>query len=389
VLGPLSKLDGNGTYASYVVVIDALDECEGENNVQIILRILAEARSLEKVKLRVLITSRREVQIRYGFCHIPQAEHNDFILHNIEGAIVDHDISVLVHHELTAVRQERSLGADWPSEAIISRLVQKASGLFLWAAIACRFIRKGGRFVGRRLDMMLQGNISVTAPEKHLNEVYLTVLENSIDQDYTEEERYDLCSALRDILGSIVILSSPLSANSLARLLSIPDEDVDQTLEDLHAIIDIPRDRSHLLRLHHPSFRDFLLDKDRCSDLRFWVDEKKAHRALASNSIKLMSTLRQDICRVGAPGTLVANTGTSIVEQYLPPGVKYACLYWIEHLQKSGAQLYDDDEVHQFLKVHLLHWLEVLSWMSKISDGILAITSLESIALVSIILRHQ
>ena len=57
VLRPLLKLDGSDTYLSYVVVLDALDECEGENDVQIILRLLAEARSLKKVRLRVLITS--------------------------------------------------------------------------------------------------------------------------------------------------------------------------------------------------------------------------------------------------------------------------------------------------------------------------------------------
>jgi hypothetical protein len=32
VVRPLSKLDGNNTYPSYAVVIDALDECEGGNN---------------------------------------------------------------------------------------------------------------------------------------------------------------------------------------------------------------------------------------------------------------------------------------------------------------------------------------------------------------------
>lgn len=69
------------------------------------------------------------------------------------------------------------------------------------------------------------------------------------------------------------------------------------------------------------------------------------------------------------------------VEQCLPPEVQYACLYWIEHPQKSGARLHDNDQVHQFLQVHLLHWLEVLSWMRKMSEGIHAIMSLESIAL--------
>jgi hypothetical protein len=51
----------------YIVFIDALDECEGESDTRIILRLLAEARSPKKVWLRVLITSRPEVPIRSGF----------------------------------------------------------------------------------------------------------------------------------------------------------------------------------------------------------------------------------------------------------------------------------------------------------------------------------
>ena len=36
---PLLKLDGKDTYPPYIMVIDALDECEGENDIQIILRL--------------------------------------------------------------------------------------------------------------------------------------------------------------------------------------------------------------------------------------------------------------------------------------------------------------------------------------------------------------
>jgi hypothetical protein len=39
--------------------------------------------------------------------------------------------------------------------------------------------------------------------------------------------------------------------------------------------------------------------------------------------------------------------------------------------------------VHQFLQVHLLHWLEALGWIQKVSEGIYTIASLESIAAVS------
>ena len=93
--------------------------------------------------------------------------------------------------------------------------------------------------------------------------------------------------------------------------------------------------------------------------------------------------LKRDVCGQEAPGTLVTNVESSRIEQCLPPEVRYACLYWVEHLQKGGTQLQDNDQVHQFLLEHLFHWLEALSWMQKFSEGIHAITSLESITAVS------
>ena len=110
VLRPLSKLGNSDTYSSYIVVIDALDECEDETDIQIILQLLAEARSLKEVRLRVLVTSRPEIPIRYGFCQISDTEHHDFILHSIEGAIVDHDIFIFLHHDMGMIGQELGLG---------------------------------------------------------------------------------------------------------------------------------------------------------------------------------------------------------------------------------------------------------------------------------------
>jgi hypothetical protein len=90
---------------------------------------------------------------------------------------------------------------------------------------------------------------------------------------------------------------------------------MDQTLNDLHAILDIPEDSTHPLRLHHPSFRDFLLDRKRCEDLHFEMDEKKVHRKLATQCIQLMSgSLNQDVCGSGRPGALVTDLQTSHVE---------------------------------------------------------------------------
>jgi hypothetical protein len=386
VLRPLSKLDGNSCPSSYILVIDALDECDNDKNIRIILQLLAEARSLKRVRLRVFLTSRSEVPIRYGYYQLPETERYDLVLHNISPPIVDHDITIFLKYNLRLIGEEHDQDVGWPGAEVVETLVQSASGLFIWAATACRFIHEG-LFADERLRTLLQGDTSVPAtPEEHLNEIYITVLQNSIRLELSQQDKERFYNMLRHILGSVVALSSPLSINSLSRLLVTPKQRVDRILKDLHAILDIPEDLIRPLRLHHPSFRDFLLDKNRCRDSNFWVDERQAHQTLTESCIWLMSTsLKQDICGLNASGVLVAEMDSSRVEQCLPPEVQYACLYWVEHLRKSGARLQDNDQVHQFLQTHFLHWLEALSWMLKMSEGIVAIRTLESITLVSLL----
>jgi NACHT domain len=375
VLRPL--LNGNCPQSSFIFVVDALDECEGHNDIRVIVELLAEARSLETVRLRVLMTSRPEIPIRHGIHNIPEAEHKDFVLHNISPSIVDHDIFIFLEVNFRMIREEYAFTADWPGEEVIRRLVQNASSLFIWAATACRFIYGGRQLAADRLKDILKGDSSVTAPEMQLNEIYTTVLKNYVGHDYSPQE-------------SIVNLFSPLSAHSLARLLNFPKEVVDRKLADLHAILDISTEQSRPIRLHHPSFRDFLIEKNRCGDPHFWVDKTQAHKALADSCIRLMTTtLKRDILGLNSPGALITDIESSRVEECLPPEVQYACLYWVQHLQRSNAQIYDNDQVHQFLLEHLLHWLEAISLMDKTAEGVLAIISLESIVAVSRLLSTK
>jgi hypothetical protein len=118
------------------------------------------------------------------------------------------------------------------------------------------------------------GSSDIIVPEKHLDEIYITVLKHSISTDYTDEEKKELYGILRMTLGNVVILLSPLSASSLSTLLHLPKKHVDQTLDDLHAILNIPKDHTRPLRLHYSLFRDFLLNKDRYTDLNFQMDTK-------------------------------------------------------------------------------------------------------------------
>jgi hypothetical protein len=303
-------------------------------------------------------------------------------LHDISKDIVDDDILLFLKQNLAMIR---------PEEQVTAQLVQKAAGLFIWAATACRFIHEGKkrRVIKNRLSTILQSSSSVTAvtaPDQHLNEIYITVLRHSIPAVFSAEEKEELCGMLRRVLGSLVVLSSPLSAYSLSSLLHIPREDVDESLEDLHAILDIPEDRTLPLRLHHPSFRDFLLDKDRCGDLNFWVDERETHERLASKCLQLMSSpkgLKQDMCNLTRPGTLRSEIDSRTIDAGLPPEMRYACRYWVHHLEQSKGRICDGDSVHTFLQKYFLYWLEALSLIGRASESIGMIDELQSMTSVS------
>lgn len=136
--------------------MDALDECDNDKDIRIIVQLLAKAPSLTSVRLQVFLTSRPEVPIRDEIYQIADAEHQDYMLQSISPSIVDHDISRFLQHNLKLIAQECCQAADWPGAEAITHLVQSASGLFIWAATACRFIRQGGQFVADRLQAILK-----------------------------------------------------------------------------------------------------------------------------------------------------------------------------------------------------------------------------------------
>jgi hypothetical protein len=375
ILQPLSRLMSNSCQSPLILVIDALDECDGENDVKGILQLFAEAKSLKPIRLRIFITSRPETPIRLGFRDMPGILHQDLVLNNVPQEIIDHDITIYFRHEL------RDIGLN---AQVITCLTEKACGLFIWAATACRFIKNGNLVATKRLSLILEGGKSGRNTEKELDQIYAKILSDSIRGDYNEDEKKEVIELFRKIIGAIVILFNPLFAAALSELLNKPRLEVSQILGNLHSVLEVPENNVHPIRLLHPSFRDFLLSKERCEDPQLWMDEKQMHLDLAKNCLRLISNrLKRDICGLQNPGTFMTDVGSDRVEQFLPPEVQYACIYWVQHVQKSGAQLHDDDQAHQFLREHLLHWLEVLSLIGKISEGVLAITSLESTIPVS------
>jgi hypothetical protein len=55
------------------------------------------------------------------------------------------DIPTFLRNEMSVLREsQRSLERSWPGPVIGQKLTQLASGLFIWASAACKFISDGG-----------------------------------------------------------------------------------------------------------------------------------------------------------------------------------------------------------------------------------------------------
>lgn len=376
IVGPLRKLGDDFSPSPLLIVVDALDECDQERDIELIIKVLATARSLDNIRLRILITSRPDILIRHLFHKIPETDRKVLVLHEISPELVDRDIGIYFEEWFSALRGERGFEHDWPGIQIVKRLVEVSCGLFIWASTACRFIRQGKRLAMTRIHTLVNGSHSNAGPEKQLDQIYTDVLRCCIPQESDEEEKQELCENLRDVLGSIAILRSPLAWKSLAGLLDIPLRDIQETLADLHPILNIPSQESHPIRLHHPTFRDFLLDAKRCGDADFCVSAKEAHAALADHCLRVMSKfLKRDICGLGSPGILREDVEPELIALSIPPELQYACLYWVEHNRQSGRRFSDNDQVARFFKKHFLHWLEAINLIGK-SDEMGAIVRL-------------
>ena len=99
----------------------------------------------------------------------------------------------------------------------------------------------------------------------------------------------------------------------------------------------------------------------------------------------ISENLRRDMCYLRAPGAPTSKADSSWMEQCLPADLQYSCRYWVQHLQLGKALLYDNCQVHEFIRKHLLHWLEALSRIGKTSDSVQTVIDLQSMIVSSIV----
>ncbi|KAF3286603.1 hypothetical protein TWF970_008456 [Orbilia oligospora] len=361
-----------------VLVIDALDECDREDDQQLIISLLARLSEIRSVvDIRVFLTSRPEVPLRLGFQKLSGDIHEDMILHEIPG--VEKDITLFLECEFAKIRKDHPLPPQWPGQENIRQLAKMAVPLFIFAATVCRFVADCDPEGQIEIVMGYQSDWHVSQLEK----TYLPILHQSAKSAFS---RKTLTMEFRVIVGTIINLASPLSVSSLSKILAMSEGKINARLRELHSVLDIPKQTNPdvPIRMFHLSFRDFLSGQVLCDNSNFhdfWIDEKEAHAVIYKKCIELMSGtggLKRNICNVKSPGTLRADIDEGVIEICLPSELRYACCYWVHHLQQSQNKINDSSQVYKFLQKHILHWLEALSLSGEMNKIVLIVDALSS-----------
>ncbi|KAG4255304.1 hypothetical protein FPRO04_03837 [Fusarium proliferatum] len=367
-------------------VIDALDECEKEDEIKSLIRILSSATSIRKY-LRVLITSRPDLPIRLGFAEA-NGTYQALVLHDMPVNTIEHDIMTFLVHEFerirfefnSAVPIELGLPRDWPGDDLIIKLTEMAVPLFIFAATVCRFV--SNRKVGDPSEQLSKYfQLSKNNYGSHLERTYGPVLRSTIT-GVSEEEGRRIVEQTCHIVGSIVILANPLSIMAMSTLLELPVRVVHSRLNALHSILNIPANLHEPVRLLHVSLRDYLTDNNQNQNLanEFWVDERLVHLGLFKSCLRIMNhSLREDICGLVWPGTQRTEIPSERVASYISDELQYACRHWAYHFQRIETPLLNLDEVLEFLQKHLLHWLEALSLVGRFRESVQVIKILQTV----------
>lgn len=359
LLNPLYALQipSTGVFPIVVIVLDALDECERDDDVRVILDLLSRIRTFPNVRIRVLLTSRPELPIRLGFSKM-EAAYDNLVLHEVPEAVTAKDISLYLCHCLSKLREDMDLPDDWPTLDEIEAVTTLSVPLFIFAATVCRILEDpNGDPIDSLTEIVNQGRTG-----SQLAATYLPVF-NRILKTYSRglTKETQMIEEFREIIGVIVIQESPLPLHALSQLLDLPERLLRVRLNVLRSVIYIPEDESMPIRPFHLSFKDFLLDPETRSITSFWIDEGATHERLAARCLAKCTNLKRNICGLSDPATQRKDLDPDKIKKDIPLDLQYACRFWVTHVAHSRDQTHLIAQAATFIEKSFLYWMEAMS----------------------------
>jgi hypothetical protein len=185
----------------------------------------------------------------------------------------------------------------WPSDSDIDALVEKSSGLFIFASTLLDFVTDGRGAPQAKLE-------SVLKTHNGLDPLYAQVFSAAPRDDPFDEA-----------IGTVMLLREQLSIAELACLLQRPATDILHVLLSIQSILRIPEDNDKPVELIHASLRDFLTDGSRSGE--YFINPASRHAYIAMFCLEIVN--------INAGNVMVEMSRIAI----------YACRHWCHHLHAA------------------------------------------------------
>ncbi|KAF8761299.1 WD domain, G-beta repeat [Rhizoctonia solani] len=338
IVEPLLKSQ-NTFPTSFIVVIDALDECENEESVGHVLDLLLSTEYT--LPVRYIVSSRPEKEITRRM--EKRGDANDdprLVLYELDVSSAGSDIDLYMRYELQGVPLTNDQ---------ISEIVERCGSFFIYASTACRYIKQAYEIdeVNDALGVLMDSTVIPMEQDD----------KNVIDHLYTTI----LATAFRN---HVVGLKSP--------------EQVDGLLKPLRSVLNVGKENKLVTPLH-ASFPDFMLSEDRSKDL--CCERGRRHAEMAKVSLELISKAKPQFNICGLPSSHLLDSEVEDLDvrisNSIAKGLPYACQHWPTHLGFAGHQDKFVGLVHDFFSSRLLLWMEIMNLTKQIHYGTAMIQSVK------------
>jgi len=260
-----------------VIVIDALDECGDKKSISTLLSVFGTiVRQTPKAKF--FITSRPEPWIKDGFSHL-ETISNVSTLHNIPSNVINSDIKLFLRHELSWLASKHALD-NWPSDAQLDLLCDRAAGLFAYAIATVRFLDHVFRGPDNRYtiiakspdDTVHEGTMEGVHGGLSLDSLCTSILQTSFKNNTAEDD-----STVRFVLTAAALFTPPFLPSAIPEKVYMQTgevvemKEVKRILESIHPLLKLCDNLDDPVSPFHKLFSDCLANPVRCSDKRFLI----------------------------------------------------------------------------------------------------------------------
>ena len=345
---------------NYLIVIDALDEIDGEGGSEFLRALINVINKQRLPGLKFFVTSRSDPDLVDDVEKFKQKHR--YRLQDVEEVEVGADIKTYLNASLPNLATNN-----------VETLVTLAAGLFIYAATVVKVLMTSGRSEKERFlaELFATSNSSVPQPSSDatsfrlLDKLYLQVLRKAF-HDFTPPKSQKWTDRLL-ILHTFLSTFERTSTSVVSHLLFSSDyTDVAEKLfSDLHAVLYTEHGR---VLAYHKSFSDFLFDEKRSSE--FWCDLETHHRLLTNSCFRVMKEgLQFNIANIPSSFTLDRENDALAgeVERNISSVLCYSCRNWDNHLSATKATACDllHEMLSEFLQLRALFWIEVMNLLDS------------------------